>query len=91
MKLIYHKGALRDINSVLVYIAKDDAAAVARVVDRIRQVAELLATSPFLGRPGRRGARFLSIAGLPYVIIYRVAGDSVRIMAVFHTARNRRF
>jgi toxin ParE1/3/4 len=91
MKLIYHKGALRDLNSVFAYIAKDDTNAAARVVDRIRQVAELLAASPFLGRPGRRGARFLSVAGLPYVIIYRVTADSVRIVAVFHTARNRRF
>ncbi len=91
MKVIYHKGALGDLNSIFAYIAKDDPKAAARVIDRIRQVGDLLATSPFLGRPGRRGARFLSIGGLPYVIIYRVVAESVRIVAIFHTARNRRF
>ena len=91
MRLIYHKGALRDLNSIFAYISNDDPAVANRVVSRIRAVAELLADSPYLGRPGRRGARFLSIAGLPYVIIYRIEAESVRIMAIFHTARDRRF
>lgn len=91
MRVIYHRGALRDLNSIFAYISKDDAAAAERVVRRIRAGAGLLADSPHLGRPGPRGARFLSVAGLPYVIIYRVGDEAVRIMAIFHTARDRRF
>ena len=91
MRVVYHKGALRDLNSKFGYIAKDDAVAAERVVGRIRAVVGLLADSPYLGRPALRGTRFLSVAGLPYVIIYRVGDESVRIMAIFHTARNRRF
>jgi len=90
MRVIYHRGALRDLNSIFAYISKNDAAA-ERVVRRIRAVAGLLTDSPHLGRPGPRGARFLSVAGLPYVIIYRVGDEAVRIMAIFHTARDRRF
>jgi toxin ParE1/3/4 len=91
VRIVYHSGALRDIDSIFAYISKDDAAAAERVVRRIRSVAALLANSPHIGRPGRRGARFLSVAGLPYVIIYRVGDDAVRIMAIFHTARDRHF
>jgi hypothetical protein len=31
------------------------------------------------------------VAGLPYVIIHRIQGESVQIVADFHAARNRRF
>ncbi len=91
MKVVYHRGALRDLKSIHSYVAADDPAAADRVVLRIRQIVALLSTQPQLGRPGRRGTRYLSVAQLPYVIIYRVEQDAVRIFAVFHTARNRRF
>lgn len=91
MKVVYHRGALRDLDSIFNYIANDNAAAADRVIRRIRQVADRLATSPYLGRPGPRGARYLSIPGLPYIAIYRIRADLVQVVAVFHTARNRRF
>lgn len=91
MKVTYDRGALRDINAIHAYIAVDDPAAAGRVVTRIRTVVDHLATSPYLGRPSHRGARFLSVAGLSYVVIYRLRGESVQIVAIFHTARNRRF
>jgi toxin ParE1/3/4 len=91
MKLIYHSGALRDLKSIQLYIAENDPAAADRVIARSEQVADLLSTQPHLGRPGRSGARFLSVAGAPYVIIYRIVSDIVRIYAIFHTSRNRRF
>ncbi|MEJ2377654.1 MAG: type II toxin-antitoxin system RelE/ParE family toxin [Pseudolabrys sp.] len=91
MRVIYHKGALGNPNSIFSYIANDDPNVAERVVSRIRAVTDVLGNSPYLGRPGRREARFLSIAGLPYVIIYRVRSESVRIVAIVHTARNRRF
>jgi len=91
MNLVYHRGALRDLKSIRSYIAENDAAAAGRVIKRIEQVADLLSTQPHLGRPGRGGARFLSVAGTPYVIIYRIVSDVERIYAIFHTSRNRRF
>jgi toxin ParE1/3/4 len=91
MKVVYHRGALRDLKSIHSYVATDDPAAADRVVLRIRRIVALLSTQSQLGRPGRRGTRYLSVAQLPYVIIYRVEQDAVRIFAVFYTARNRRF
>jgi len=91
MKVVYHRGALRDLKSIHSFIAADDPVAADRVILRIRQIVALLAAQPQLGRPGRGGTRYLSIARLPYVIIYRAEQDAVRIFAVFHTARNRGF
>jgi plasmid stabilization system protein ParE len=31
------------------------------------------------------------VPGLPYVVIHRIRGDTVSIVAVFHTSRNRQF
>lgn len=70
MKVVYHRGALRDLKSIHSYVAADDPAAADRVVLRIRRIVALLSTQP--QRPGRRGTRYLSVAQLPYVIIYRV-------------------
>lgn len=91
MKVTYDRGALRDIGSIHAYIAKDDPATADRVIARIWVVVDRLSTSPYLGRPGPRDVRFLSVAGLPYIVIYRLRSDSVQIVAIFHTARNRRF
>lgn len=91
MKVVYDRGALRDLNSIHAYISADDPGAAERVIARIRTLIDRLSASPYLGRPGHRGVRFLSVAGLPYVVIYRLHGESVQIVAVFHTARNRRF
>jgi toxin ParE1/3/4 len=91
MRVTYLRGALRDLNSIFEYISADDPIAAQKVISRIREVADLLANAPHLGRPGQRGRRFLSVAGLPYVIIHRIQGESVQIVAIFHTARNRPF
>ena len=91
MKVVYDRGALRDLNSIHVSISQDDPGAAERAVGRVRSVVDHLSTSPYLGRPGRGGMRLLSIAGLPYVVIYRVRNELVHIVAIFHTARNRRF
>jgi toxin ParE1/3/4 len=43
---------------------------------------------PDIGRPGRvRGARELVVVGTPYVIPYRVKGEEVQILRVYHAAR----
>jgi toxin ParE1/3/4 len=74
------------------YIAKDNLAAAERVVDRIKEATGRLESFPYSGRPGRRGSlRFLSVPGLPYIVIHRVRGNTVNIIAVFHTSRNRSF
>jgi toxin ParE1/3/4 len=91
MKVVYVRAATRDLESIRNYIARDNPEAARRVVARIEQTANRLESFPYSGRPGPRGIRLLSVAGLPYIVIHRIDGDVVKVVAVFHTSRDRRF
>jgi toxin ParE1/3/4 len=91
MKIVYGKGALKDLEAIQTYIARDNPDAARRVVERIEQAARRLENFPYSGRPGPRGIRLLSVPGLPYIVIHRVQSDTTRIVAIFHTSRNRQF
>jgi toxin ParE1/3/4 len=91
MKVAYHRGALRDLQAIHSYIARDNAEVADRVVARIRKTISLLEIVPNMGRPGPRGVRLVSVPGLPYVVIHRVRQNAVAIVAVFHTSRDRQF
>ncbi|CAN7725823.1 type II toxin-antitoxin system RelE/ParE family toxin [Variovorax sp. LjRoot290] len=70
------------------YIATDDLAAARLVVERILESVALLAHQPGLGRPGRvAGTRELIVPKTRYIVPYRVRGDVVEILRVFHTSR----
>jgi len=80
--------ALRDLEEVGDYIARDNPAAADRVVTSILDQVESLTTHPHIGRPGRVSeTRKLAIADTPYIVPYRVRGDDVQVLAVLHGAR----
>lgn len=94
MKIVYRTRAHRDLEAIFDYIAKDNPAAARRVIARIMKSVGRLERLPFSGRTGlKTGTRELSVPGLPYLAIYRVAEESdqsfVDIIAVYHTARKR--
>ena len=66
----------------------DDPRAAQLVVERVLNAVEMLASHPALGRPGRvSGTRELVVAKTRYLIPYRVRGDVVEVLRVFHTSR----
>jgi toxin ParE1/3/4 len=82
------RRALRNLDEEAEYIARDDPDAAAQMVGRIATSVEQLATHPALGRTGRvPGTRELVVSGTPYVVPYRVRGETVEILRVFHGAR----
>jgi toxin ParE1/3/4 len=82
------KAALANLDAEADYIAEDNPAAAGRVVQRIFRAVNLLAENPAMGRAGRvAGTRELVVAETPYIIPYRVRGDAVEILRVFHAAR----
>jgi toxin ParE1/3/4 len=89
MKLVYHRGALRDLDGIEDYIARDNPEAAHRVIARIKQAIDRLLVAPFSGRPGPKETRLLTVPGLPYVVIHRVTAKRIEIVAVFHTSRDR--
>ena len=70
------------------YISQANPEAAERVAQRIWALTQNLAHHPSLGRPGRvNGTRELMIADTPYIVPYRVVGNQVEILRVFHTSR----
>lgn len=88
MKIRWLRTALRNLDEQTAYIANDNSEAALRIVARVRDAIERLARHPSLGRPGRvPGTRELVVSGTPYVIPYRVRGEQVEILRVFHGAQ----
>jgi toxin ParE1/3/4 len=83
------RRALRNLDEEAEYIARDNPDAAARTVRRFATAVEQQLTNhPASGRIGRvPGSRELIVTGTPYIVPYRVRGDAVEILRVFHAAR----
>jgi toxin ParE1/3/4 len=78
-RAIGHLAAIRD------YVARENPGAAARTATTLLAAVDRLAELPNLGRPGRvSGTRELVVPGTRYVIPYRVRGERLEIIAVFH-------
>jgi plasmid stabilization system protein ParE len=88
MRVRWLRTALRNLDEEATYIAADDAAAARLVVDRVLKAVARLVEQPGLGRPGRvPGTRELVVRNTRYIVPYRVRGEEVQILRVFHTSR----
>ncbi len=82
------RQAVANLEAHARYIARDNPAAATRVVLAIERAVAQVADYPGLGKPGRvEGTRELVVSGTPYIVPYRVRGQSVEILRVFHAAR----
>ena len=85
MKVIWSRRAIRHLTALREYIAQDSDKNAALVARRILNAVELLETQPQMGRPGRLlGTRELVVPQTPYIIPYRIKGDSIGLAAVLH-------
>jgi toxin ParE1/3/4 len=69
------------------FIEKDKPGAARQMVEKIISSAEMLLTYPAMGRPGKVAhTRELVITGTPYIVPYRVKGQSIELLRVLHGA-----
>jgi len=88
LALQWLEDAVFDLKEIGRFIAADDPGAAYRVLSKIETVAETLEHHPELGRSGRvPKTRELVVAGLPFILVYDIKRDKVRILAVMHTSR----
>lgn len=88
MRLVWRRLAQSDLAAIRRYVAADDPEAARRLVLRLLAATVQLATHSHMGRPGRvPGTRELVVPGTPYILPYRVVGEEVQILRVYHTAR----
>ncbi len=88
MQLKWLRRALENLDAEAAYIARDSPRTAAEFVLHMRDSAGMLADHPDMGRPGRiAGTRELVVTRFSYILPYRVRGNAVEILRVFHTAR----
>lgn len=89
MTVRWRQEAAADLDDILAYIAERNPAAAARVADRIAHSIGSITEYP---RAGRRdedtGCHEWPVPGLPLLIVYQLAGQTIDIVAVFHTSRD---
>jgi toxin ParE1/3/4 len=88
MRVKWLRTALRNLSDEAAFIAADDPQAARVVVARILEAVVVLQEQPGIGYPGRvPGTRELVVLKTRYIVPYRVRGDTVEILRVFHTSR----
>jgi len=88
MRVRWLRKALRNLDAEASYSATDDPAAARLVVARALAAVASLLEEPGLGRPGRvPGTRELVVRKTRYIVPYRVRGDTIGILRVFHASR----
>ena len=89
MSIRFTPRALRQIESIGAYVARESPRAFDALLERIRSSCRLLAEQRFAGRPSDiRGVRVLTMPRDPYRIYYEVlpTGEA-HILHVRHTSR----
>lgn len=88
MRVRWLRKALRDLDEEAGYIAQDDPQAAQLVARRVLDSVEMLAEQPGIGRPGRvPGTRELVVLKTRYIVPYRMRGQVIEVLRVFHTSR----
>lgn len=89
MKIVWSRRAIGHLVEIREHIERDSEPSAARVAKQILDGVANLTNHPDLGRPGRvLGTRELVIPNSRYVIPYRVRGDRLELIAVFHGRQN---
>jgi toxin ParE1/3/4 len=70
------------------YIAQDNPLAAISQDEEIERQINMLLAHPKMGRPGRvTGTRELVISSTPFVVIYRLQGQSIDVLRLLHSAQ----
>ncbi len=85
MKVVWSRRAIAHLAALRQYIARDNPSAAHNVAEQILRAVEILQSQPQMGRPGRiLGTRELVVPGTPFLVPYRVRGERLELIAVFH-------
>lgn len=88
MKLVWSTIAKRSRASQVAYVAERNPQAALDMANAIRIATDRLVNYPGMGRPGRvPGTRELVVLRTPYIVVYEIRGDTVRIFRVLHSAQ----
>jgi len=89
MRVVWTRPALNDVDQIQDFVAQDNpSAAFELATTLLGRTGDLLSANPLIGRGGRvPDTRELVFHGLPYIVVYRLRGDRIEVLAVVHGKR----
>lgn len=88
MRIRWLRTANRNLDAATEHIACKEPDAARKMYAYIRGGVADLAEHPEMGRPGRIfGTRELVLEKYSYIVPYRIRGNEVQVLRVFHTSR----
>jgi plasmid stabilization system protein ParE len=87
MKVVFRPAAERDIDEARGWYRVRSSEVETSFVDAISATLEIVVAHPLAFPQIERGIRRARISTFPYVVYYLPKGDTIRVLAVVHTAR----
>lgn len=87
MRIVWTDDAVSNLEAIVTYISVFNPVAARRVAERLIEVADSLSEYPNRGRDAGEGRREMTTVW-PYILRYRVDGDTVVILRVRHGSRD---
>ena len=88
MELRWTENAAADLERISNYLFEQTPERAAELAQRIYDAPAELLKFPHRGRPGKkRETRELVLSSLPYLIVYRITGETVQILRILHGAQ----
>jgi addiction module RelE/StbE family toxin len=88
MAVEWTRTALRNLDDIAGYIAKDNPPRAHTFVAELKEKTTKLAFFPNLGKVGRLANTRELVLHKNYIAIYRVVGDEVQILRIHHAAKD---
>ena len=90
LEIVWSPLARKRLQEIRDYVAQDRPEAAERLAIRIVAAVETLQHYPHIGRTGvQAGLRELVIGKTPYIVVYRIEGNSITINTIWHGAQQR--
>lgn len=88
MQLRWSVEAASDLERITNYLFEETPQHAPELVRAIYEAPSSLLTFPHRGRAGKKqNTRELVLSPLPYIVVYRIAGDAVHILRILHGAQ----
>ena len=88
MQLRWSEEAADDLERITNYLFGETPQHAPELVRAIYSAPAALLQFPHRGRHGKKeGTRELVLTPLPYIVVYRIAGDAIHILRILHGAQ----
>ena len=90
MRVKWLRIAVQNLDQAAEWIAKDNPQSARVFVISVQDTVDKISHFPAMGKTGRvAGVREMGVVGYPYIIPYRVVGDELQILRIFHVRQQR--